>query len=80
MSGELPQGGHYILLRVEKTVGSTDPYPDLFVGACITRRKDDEFFVRTDVRAAPDDEKKWWPVLVEACKSTTIDAATPSAP
>lgn len=78
--GELPQGGMFELLRVEKPVGSTDPYPDVFVGTCITRRKDDEFMVVTRIQAAPDDEKTWWPVLVEACKATTIDAAQVPAP
>lgn len=78
--GDLPQGGKFALLRVEKPVGSKDDYPDLFVGNCITRRPDDGFMVVTRVTAAPADEKTWWPVLVEACKATTIDAATPASP
>ena len=78
--GDLPQGGKYALLRVEKPVGSKDDYPDLFVGNCITRRPDDGFMVVTRVAAAPDDENTWWPLLVEACKATTIDAATPASP
>jgi hypothetical protein len=78
--GELPQGGTYALWRVEKPVGSTAPYPDIFSGVCITRRKDDEFMIITRIQAAPDDEKAWWPVLVEACKATAIDAAQVPAP
>ena len=78
--GELPQGGRFALLRVEKPVGTTEDYPDLFVGTCVTRRPDDEFMVVTRVAAAPDDAQTWWPVLVAACKATTIDAATPATP
>jgi hypothetical protein len=70
--GDLPQGGGYVLLRVEKPVGSTDPYPDMFAGTCVTRRPKDELMVLTKIQAAPDDEKVWWPVLVAACKATTI--------
>ena len=70
--GDLPQGGGYILMRVEKPKGSTDPYPDMFAGTCATRRPKDELMVVTRIQAAPDDEKVWWPVLVAACKATTI--------
>jgi hypothetical protein len=78
--GDLPQGGSFLLLRVEKPVGSTDPYPDMFAGVCITRRPTDELMVITNIRAEPEAEKTWWPVLVDACKATTIDPATPAAP
>lgn len=78
--GDLPQGGKYALLRVEKPVGTKDDYPDLFVGTCVTRRPEDGFFVVTKIAAAPADEKTWWPVLVAACKATTIDPATPATP
>lgn len=78
--GDLPQGGSYLLLRVEKPVGSTDPYPDMFAGTCITRRPTDEFMVITTIRAEPEAENTWWPVLVDACKATAIDPATPAVP
>jgi hypothetical protein len=78
--GELPQGGMFLLLRVEKPVGSTDPYPDMFDGTCVTRRKDDDFMVVTKITGAPDDEKVWWPLLVHACKATTVESVIPAPP
>lgn len=74
--GTLPQGGAYVLARVEKPLTALkDPYPDIFSGVCVTRGPNDEFMIVTRIAGAPDDEHTWWPVLVEACKATKVIGA-----